>query len=187
MKKLYRFFIFVYMMCCFVPATFGFSIVLFSGNKETKSTNKINTHSDSLKSHPLKAKDLKPFKSSLLFISSKPSFYNKYLLGTLGPNTIAFHKIDTTSYPLNTNLSNIQVTSPIRDEMTLTYSLVQENVVTAKLFSVLGNEVTTLFSERQNPGYQSKTFNISDRVSSGIYILRLTVGSQRIAKRIQVL
>ena len=154
------------------------------------STQNFKTHlkPDSTKFHSSKQNSNKLNKSNTLFVNTKPSFYHKYLLSTLGsrPNNSTI-KLDTTSYPLTTNLYNIQVSTPIHDAMTLSYSLLQDNLVTVKLFSVLGNEITTLFSERQNSGPQIKTFYISDKVSSGIYILRLTVGTQRIAKRIQVL
>jgi hypothetical protein len=187
MKKLYRFFILAFflnglnLMVQAVPA------VLYSGKSINKSSFKLNRIRDSLKLHNGKSKDMRAIKPSLVFISPKTSFHTKYLYSTLNPNSIAFHKLDTATIPLNSSLSEIQVSSPIHSEMTLKYSLVQENMVTAKIFSVLGNEITTLFSERQNPGIQVKTFNISDKISSGIYILRITVGSQRIAKRIQVL
>jgi len=185
MKKLSKFFILVYLFSCINLVVLAVSPVLNSRKSTPKSSIKLNKFMDSLKLHNSKSKDLKNLKSNFVFVSPKTSFHTIYLYSTL--HSIPFRKMDTSSIPLNANLSTIQVTTPIHDEMKLSYSLVQENVVTAKIFSVLGNEITTLFSERQNPGFQTKTFNISDKVSSGIYILRVTVGSQRIAKRIQVL
>lgn len=165
---------------------FGYSSILESNKPLGELSGKDKNRGDSVRLRTAKIRENKPFKPNFLFVNPKSSFYNKYLLSTLNRRN-SFIRVDTTTYPLGSSLSNIQVSSPIHDAMTLSYSLLQENLVTAKLFSVLGNEVTTLFSEKQNSGYQSKTLNISDKVSSGIYILRITVGSQRIAKRIQVL
>ncbi len=197
MKKLYRFFIFIFLSITQLSGTFANATVLFPGTlsinlsrsylETPHLSKKVKSIADSLKFRSSKLRDPRIFKSNFIFLVPKSSFYNKYLLSTLGSNSTNFKKIDTTSFPFYNNLSNIRVSSPIHDEMILSYSLVQENLVTAKIFSVLGNEITTLFSERQNPGNQIKSFNIADKVSSGIYILRLTVGSQRVAKRIQVL
>lgn len=82
---------------------------------------------------------------------------------------------------------NFSVSTPVHDQMTLSYSLVRDNMVTAKIYNVLGSEVTTLFSEYQFAGQQKKIFNIADRMGSGIYILRLTAGNEAKAARIQVL
>lgn len=187
MKKLFKFFIIVYLINCLSFQALIAKAILYSRKPYPRTSIKLNKYLDSSKLHSAKSKDLKNLKSSFVFLTPKTSFHTIYLYTTLHSQGVAFHKMDTASIPLNNIIPTIQVTNPIHDAMTLQYALVQENFVTAKIFSVLGNEVTTLFSEKQNPGIQIKTFNISDRVSSGIYILRLTVGSQRVAKRIQVL
>jgi hypothetical protein len=52
---------------------------------------------------------------------------------------------------------------------------------------VLGNEITTLFSESLSEGEHNNTFNISSKISSGFYFVRVSVGSEIITKRISVL
>ncbi len=142
---------------------------------------------DSLKQHSNRIKDIKPYSRTFLFINpSGKSSNHKFIINTLIIHPIELIKTDSASNPLAGNLFNVEVSSPIHSALTLTYSLNQENIVSAKLFSILGTEITTLFTEKQFPGSQLKTFYIADKLSSGIYILRLTAGNQRIAKRIQV-
>jgi hypothetical protein len=52
---------------------------------------------------------------------------------------------------------------------------------------VLGNEITTLLSERIAAGDQNKPFQITSRITSGFYFIRVSVGSEVITKRISVL
>ncbi len=199
MKNLYRFFIYINLstsiFLLFAEASSG-SNHKPAGHDIPKEScilisSPLYSKEDSLKFHNTKLKDVRSFKSVLILVSPKSKFYNNYLLSTIAYPTKktvkSFIKLDTTIYPVSNNLFNMAVSTPVHDEMTLSYSLIHGNFVTAKLFSVLGNEITTLFAERQNSGSQLKTLYVADKVSSGIYILRITIGSQRVARRIQIL
>jgi hypothetical protein len=53
---------------------------------------------------------------------------------------------------------------------------------------ILGNEITTLLSQRLSAGEQSNSFPISSSLSSGYYFIRFMVaGGQPVIKRISVL
>jgi hypothetical protein len=85
-------------------------------------------------------------------------------------------------------LANVKVyPNPVSDYLNMTYSLSKDSNVTIRIMDVLGNEITTLFSERQSTGEHSNTFNISSKISSGFYFVRVSVGSEIITKRISVL
>jgi hypothetical protein len=85
-------------------------------------------------------------------------------------------------------LANVKVyPNPVSDYLNMTYSLTKDSNVTIRIMDVLGNEITTLFSERQSIGEHSNTFNISSKISSGLYFVRVSVGSEIITKRISVL
>lgn len=85
-------------------------------------------------------------------------------------------------------LANVKVyPNPISDYLNMTYSLNKDSNVTIRIMDVLGNEVTTLFSERQAAGDHSNSFSLSSRISSGFYFVRVSVGSEIITKRISVL
>ena len=51
----------------------------------------------------------------------------------------------------------------------------------------LGNEITTLLSQRLSSGEQSQGFMINGKLNSGYYFIRIMAGSETIVKRIQVL
>ncbi len=50
------------------------------------------------------------------------------------------------------------------------------NLVTIKVFDILGNEVSTLVNEQKEPGYYEVEFN-AERLSSGVYFYRLQAGN----------
>lgn len=140
-------------------------------------------NSDTLKLHTSGLKDNRISRPYLIFTTPSINITKRILTGTATPS-IEYSNMDAQYQNI---FGNFSVSTPIHDQMTLSYSLVRDNMVTAKIYNVLGTEVTTLFSEYQFAGQQRKIFNIADKMSSGIYILRLTAGSQAKAARIQVL
>jgi hypothetical protein len=77
--------------------------------------------------------------------------------------------------------------TPIDDQISLTYRLDRESVLSVKIIDLLGNEVVTLSNERSTAGEQTKTFTIPNRLNSGIYFLRIIAGAETVVKRISVL
>lgn len=85
-------------------------------------------------------------------------------------------------------LNNVKVyPNPVSDELNLTYSINKDSNVTIKIMDVLGNEITTLLTERLSAGEQMNSFNIASRLTSGFYFIRVSVGSEIITKRISIL
>ena len=85
-------------------------------------------------------------------------------------------------------LNNVKVfPNPISDQLNLTYSINKDSNVTIKIMDVLGNEITTLFTERLTAGEKTNSFSIASRLTSGFYFIRVSVGSEIITKRISVL
>ncbi|MHB1178029.1 MAG: T9SS type A sorting domain-containing protein [Daejeonella sp.] len=85
-------------------------------------------------------------------------------------------------------LNNVKVyPNPVSDQLNLSYYINKDSNVTIKIMDVLGNEVTTLFTERLSAGDQANSFNIASRINSGFYFIRVSVGSEIITKRISVL
>lgn len=85
-------------------------------------------------------------------------------------------------------LNNVKVfPNPATDELNLTYSINKESNVTIKIMDVLGNEITTLLTERLSAGEQINSFNIASKLASGFYFIRVSVGSEIITKRISIL
>jgi hypothetical protein len=88
----------------------------------------------------------------------------------------------------NKNLNNVKVyPNPVSDQLNLTYLVHKDSNVTIMIMDVLGNEVATLFSEHISAGQQNHSFNISSKLTSGFYFVRLMVGTETVVKRISVL
>lgn len=86
------------------------------------------------------------------------------------------------------NLTFIKVTpANIDDQLTVVYKLERESNISIKIMDLLGNEVTTLATERSASGEQTKTFSIANRLSSGIFFVRIVAGAETSVKRISVL
>lgn len=85
-------------------------------------------------------------------------------------------------------INNVKVyPNPVSDQLNLTYHVSKDSNVTIKVMDVLGNEVTTLLSQRMSAGEQSNSFSIASRLNSGFYFIRFIVGNETIVKRISVL
>jgi DNA/RNA endonuclease YhcR with UshA esterase domain len=67
--------------------------------------------------------------------------------------------------------------NPFNPSTTILYGLPQLSKVTLKVYSVLGQEITTLVNEVQSPSYYRVVWNGSDKggaqVSSGVYFFRI--------------
>ncbi|HEY1025908.1 MAG TPA: T9SS type A sorting domain-containing protein [Sphingobacteriaceae bacterium] len=84
-------------------------------------------------------------------------------------------------------LNNVKVyPNPVADQLNLSYQVTRESNVTIKIMDVLGNEVATLLSQKQSAGEKNPSFEISSRLSSGFYFVRLIVGNETVVKRISV-
>ena len=73
-------------------------------------------------------------------------------------------------YKLSQNFPN-----PFNPSTRIYYSLPKSNMVTIKIFDILGKEVKTLVNEYQNAGNYYVEFN-ADGIASGIYFYRLQSG-----------
>lgn len=85
-------------------------------------------------------------------------------------------------------LNNVTVyPNPVADNLNLKYSISKDATVVVKIMDVLGNEVTTLLTERLSSGDQLNSFNIASRLNSGFYFIRVSVSGETVTKRISVL
>lgn len=85
-------------------------------------------------------------------------------------------------------LSNVKIyPNPVADQLNLSYVVNKESNVTIKIMDILGNEITTLLSQRLAAGEQVNSFPIDSRLNTGYYFLRFIVGNETIIKRISIL
>ncbi len=85
-------------------------------------------------------------------------------------------------------IDNVKIyPNPVSTQINLSYTLAKENIVTIKILDVLGNEVATLLSQKVSAGDQLNTFNLTTKLNSGLYFVRIVTGSESIIKRISVL
>lgn len=82
--------------------------------------------------------------------------------------------------------------NPFNPVTTIKYSLPSVNssggrdLVTLKVYDVLGNEIRTLVSEEQSPGFHKVIFD-AENLPSGVYIYRLTAGSYSSSRKLILL
>jgi Secretion system C-terminal sorting domain len=81
------------------------------------------------------------------------------------------------SYTLAQNYPN-----PFNPTTEINYTVPKNGFVTLKVYNVLGQEVTTLFSGMARQGVYKATFDAS-RYASGVYFYRLEAGSVKITKK----
>lgn len=182
MKKLY-------------PLLFFFSLLLMSAQaafiSKTALIWSVEDLSDSLKRSASKITDTRPGKPSEIkgvkinitpfkpkYIRTIPAVNNSTNSAKTAQNSPADLKI----------LSNVKVyPNPVADNLNLSYFVNKDSNVTIKIMDVLGNEITTLLSQRLPAGEQINSFSIAHSLNSGYYFIRLIVGNETIVKRISVL
>lgn len=85
-------------------------------------------------------------------------------------------------------LSNVKVfPTQISDQVNLSFKLNKDSNVSIKIMDALGNEVTTLLSQRLSAGEQNSSFNVGSKLNQGFYFIRVVAGTETIVKRIEVL
>jgi len=85
-------------------------------------------------------------------------------------------------------LSNVKVfPTQISDQVNLSFKLNKDSNVSIKIMDALGNEVTTLLSQRLSAGEQNSSFNVGNKLNQGFYFIRVVAGTETIVKRIEVL
>lgn len=85
-------------------------------------------------------------------------------------------------------LTNVKVyPNPITEYLNMSYTVSRDATVTIRIMDVLGNQITTLFSERQDAGAHTREFSLASKITSGFYFIRVSAGNEIITKRISVL
>lgn len=143
----------------------------------------------------LKFKDNRPDRP--IFKTNIPSDFDAFMSKMNGLST---HKNSATAKPIVTKtisnvvlepakpIDNVKIyPNPVAEQLTLSYTLKKESMVTVKILDVLGNEVKTLLSRKVGAGEQTNTFILDNKLNSGFYFVRVIAGSDSIIKRISVL
>jgi hypothetical protein len=79
--------------------------------------------------------------------------------------------------------------NPFNPETRLSFAIAEgsreegRQMITLKIYDLLGREVATLVNERLSPGYYERTWNAS-AYPSGVYIARLTAASHHLTKKL---
>jgi enediyne biosynthesis protein E4 len=88
------------------------------------------------------------------------------------PTSVGEHNNEkVTSYQLNQNYPN-----PFNPSTIISYSIADAQLVTLKLYNMLGEEVMTIVNQNQDTGNYSVTFDASE-LTSGVYIYKLSAGT----------
>lgn len=110
------------------------------------------------------------------------------------PNTLGFSTISSVSpnsiLPKNPSkvLTVLKIyPNPVSDQLNINLRLDKESSLSIKITDLLGNDVVTLTNEKSPAGEQTKTYLIPNKLSTGIYFLRIIAGGEPVVKRISVL
>ncbi|TYR33887.1 T9SS type A sorting domain-containing protein [Sphingobacterium phlebotomi] len=94
------------------------------------------------------------------------------------------HAIDPENEKL---INNVKVFyNPVAEQITLNFTLSQQNTVVIKVMDALGNEVLNLMNGRLDAGLQSLSFDTDGKLSTGFYFVRVSSGTETVVKRISV-
>ncbi|MBU1423418.1 MAG: T9SS type A sorting domain-containing protein [Bacteroidetes bacterium] len=76
--------------------------------------------------------------------------------------------------------------NPFNSTTTILFSIPSRELVTLKLYDILGREVKTLLNEEKDKGNHKTSFTASD-LASGIYFYQLKAGNKKSAKKMILL
>ncbi len=84
-------------------------------------------------------------------------------------------------------ITNVKVFyNPIAEQITMTFKLSKQNDVTIKVMDALGNEVLNLMNGSLEAGVQNLSFDSNGKVTTGVYFVRVSSGTETVVKRISV-
>lgn len=84
-------------------------------------------------------------------------------------------------------INNVKVFyNPVAEQITLNFTLSQQNTVVIKVMDALGNEVLNLLNGRLEAGLQSLSFDTDGKLTAGFYFVRVSSGTETVVKRISV-
>jgi hypothetical protein len=120
--------------------------------------------------------------------STKNTFKNSLhlVLPPLKPAVISTTKV-IVAKPDDKLLANVQVSSPVTDQINLKYELTRSSNITIKILDVLGNDIATPFSQRVEAGERNYTYSVTNKLTRGFYFVRVIAGTESVIKRISVL
>ncbi len=100
-------------------------------------------------------------------------------------STLTSVKDDYKNYPVEISLLN-NYPNPFNPSTNIEFRIPQNNVVSLKVYDVLGNEISTLVNEMKNPGNYKINYDASN-LPSGIYFYILRVNKLSITKKMVLL
>lgn len=84
-------------------------------------------------------------------------------------------------------INNVKVFyNPVAEQITVSFKLSKQSVVTIKVMDALGNEVLNLMNGRLDGGMQNLSFEANGKLTTGFYFVRVTSGAETVVKRISV-
>ncbi|HKI79877.1 MAG TPA: T9SS type A sorting domain-containing protein [Ignavibacteriaceae bacterium] len=128
-----------------------------------------------------------------IFAISFPDIKNAWALSGYGYVNGVYHK----AYDFTTGLQNLDFIptdfvlfqnypNPFNPSTKIRYTIPQREMVTIKIFDMLGREVSNLINEEQSAGQHEVNFK-ADNLPSGIYFYRINTGSSAIVKKMILL
>jgi hypothetical protein len=104
----------------------------------------------------------------------------------INPETVAGDLCD--SFPVGIETLWIEDASisaypnPASEKFSFSYTLKEPGLVTMDLLDLTGKKVKNIFTEKQAPG--SKVITIAPDVQTGVYFVRLTIGTAQYMRRV---
>ncbi len=110
-----------------------------------------------------------------------PLVYATFSISSTPVGNIDNDLVSLYSFELNQNYPN-----PFNPATTIKYTLAQENLVTLKVYNILGKEVATLVNDVKKAGTHEVSFDAS-KLSSGMYIYTINAGDFIASKKMILL
>lgn len=136
-----------------------------------------SSKNDTTRFNFLKSKSKNPLKSGLHLV-----------LPPIKPAVISTTKVNVYK-PDDKLLMNVQVyPNPVTDnQINLKYELSRGSNVSIKVLDILGNDIVTLYSQREEAGEKTFTYYLNSKLTRGFYFVRIVAGTEYVTKRISVL
>lgn len=106
------------------------------------------------------------------------------LAHVLSPSTQPLGVVDEEVEKIITNVKVFY--NPIAEQITVTFKLNKQQVVSIKVMDALGSEVLNLANTRMDEGMQNLSYDTNSKLSTGFYFVRVTSGTETVVKRISV-
>jgi hypothetical protein len=122
--------------------------------------------------------------------SGAVTFYGAYVsgrFGTHGKTAVTYQENLSSSVNETAKLNRLSIfPNPVTDKINLNFTLESNQMVRINVFDITGKSMIKLFDGQESQGEHTKSFDLSERLNTGMYFITLEKGDKKLTQKFLV-